>query len=249
MLSHKTKGQKKLTKTLSTMSTLMQPASKAHRRAVRVRRARPHRTPRTPLERNATLALEQRPQMSQAQRIRVHTQAVAKLSVKPNMGLETQWGDLPIELVEMTALHLHPTDLARLRRVSSGWRAALWQERVVRASLRGIGTRISEMLLRRMLRASDHATDAILDLTDNPWAKDRSSLMIAWEPILDRMIKRHGSWDEFIKDNTRNAVVEMWLGTMPPLSPHLHVEERARKRGAEWKALLKLARKGFVALC
>ena len=187
--------------------------------------------------------------MSKAQRIRVHTQAVAKLSVKPNMGLETQWGDLPIELVEMTALHLHPTDLARLRSVSSVWRAALWQERVVRASLRGIGTRISEMLLRRMLLASGHATDAILDLTDNPWAKDRSSLMIAWAPILDRMIKRHGSWDEFINDNTRNAVVEMWLGTMAPLSPHLHVEERARKRGDECDALLKLARKGFVALC
>ena len=93
--------------------------------------------------------------MSQAQRIRSYNQAVAKLNVKPDIGLDTPYGHLPIELMELIAVHLHPEDVARLRSVSSGWRAALWQERVVRASLRGIGPRVNELLLFKIVCASD----------------------------------------------------------------------------------------------
>ena len=202
--------------------------------------------PRTPFERGAMVPAR----MSQAQRIHIYNQAVAKLNIKPDMGLDTPWGTLPIELMELIAVHLHPEDVARLRSVSSGWRAALWQERVVRASLRGIGPRVNELLLWKVVSASGHATDAICELTDNIWTQNRSKLTIAWEPILDRMNERHGSWAQFLKNNVVNsATFRVWLATMPPLNPHMHVEERAKKRMAEGKTLMELQRKGRVALC
>jgi len=233
------------------MSTLVHcsPTHKVRRRAVRVRRARLHRPLRSALDRDApSVLMPQRP-FSQAQRISIYNQAVGKLDVKPNASLETQWGDLPSELVEMVASHLHPEDVARLRSVSSGWRAALWQERVVRASLRGLGPRVNELLLFKIVSASGHGRKAVINLCDNFWAKDRSTLTIAWEPVLDRMNERHGSWDAYIKFNTGNTAMGVWLSTMPPLSSHLHVEERARKRAVEMHTLTELERKGRVALC
>ena len=229
------------------MSTLLQhrPARKAHRRAVRVQRPRPHRMPRTPFERGAMVPAR----MSQAQRIHVYNQAVAKLNVKPDVGLDTPYGHLPIELMELIAVHLHPEDVARLRSVSSGWRAALWQERVVRASLRGMGPRVNEVLLFKIVSASGHGMNALCDLCDNFWAKDRSSLTIAWKPVLDRMNELLGAWDAYIKMNTDNTVVRVWLSTMPPLSPLLHAEERAKKRAVEMHTLTELEREGRVALC
>ena len=218
-------------------------ARKAHRRAVRVQRPRPLRTPRAPLECSVTGPTG----MSQAQRIRVYNQAVAKLNVKPDIGLDTPYGHLPIELMELIAVHLHPEDVARLRSVSSGWRAALWQERVVRASLRGIAPRVNYMLLFKMVCASRHGMNAMHDLCDNFWAKDRQSSTIVWEPVLDRMNELHGSWDAYIKVNTGNTVVRVWLSTMPPLSPLLHAEERHRMRAVELHALAELERKGRVA--
>ena len=187
--------------------------------------------------------------MSQARRIRVYNQAVTKLKAKPDVGLDTPWGHLPIELMELIAVHLHPEDVARLRSVSSGWRAALWQERVVRASLRGIGPRVNELLLFKIVCASGYGMKAVIDLCDNFWAKDRSSLTIAWEPVLDRMNERLGSWDAYVKLNTGNTVVRVWLSTMPSLSPLLHAEERHRMRAVELHALAELERKGRVALC
>jgi hypothetical protein len=144
---------------------------------------------------------------------------------------------------------LHPEDVARLRSVSSGWRAALWQERVVRASLRGLGPRVNELLLFKIVSASGHGRKAVINLCDNFWAKDRSSLTIAWEPVLDRMNERLGAWDAYIKMNTGSTVVRVWLSTMPPLSPLLHAEERAKKRAVEMHTLTELERKGRVALC
>ena len=105
------------------------------------------------------------------------------------------------------------------------------------------------MLLFRIVCASGHGRKAAHDLCDNPWAKDRQSSTIAWEPVLDRMNERHGSWDAYIKFNTGNTAVGVWLSTMPPLSSHLHVEERARKRAVEMHTLTELERKGRVALC
>ena len=238
---------KLLTVTNPKMSTLVHcsPTHKVRRRAIRVQRARPLRTPRAPLERSAMVPTG----MSQAQRIRIYNQAVAKLNVRPDVGLDTPYGHLPIELMELIAAHLHPEDVARLRSVSSGWRAALWQERVVRASLRGLGPRVNELLLFKIVCASGHGMNAVCDLCDNFWAKDRSSLTIAWEPVLDRMNERHGSWDAYIKMNTGNTVVGVWLSTMPPLSPLLHAEERAKKRAVEMHTLTELERKGHVALC
>jgi hypothetical protein len=233
------------------MSALVHYSSthKVRRRAVRVRRARLHRPLRSALDRDApSVLMPQRP-FSQAQRISIYNQAVAKLNVKPNASLETQWGDLPPELVEMVAAHLHPEDVARLRSVSSGWRAALWQERVVRASLRGLGPRVNELLLFKIVSASGHGRKAVINLCDNFWAKDRSSLTIAWEPVLDRMNERLGAWDAYIKMNTGSTVVRVWLSTMPPLSPLLHAEERAKKRAVEMHTLTELERKGRVALC
>ena len=185
--------------------------------------------------------------MSQAQRIRSYNQAVAKLNVKPDVGLDTPYGHLPIELMELIAVHLHPEDIARLRSVSSGWRASLWQERVVRASLRGVGPRVNYMLLFKMVCASGHGMNAVHDLCDNFWAKDRQSSTIAWEPVLDRMNELLGAWDAYIKMNTGNTVVRVWLSTMPPLSPLLHAEERHRMRAVELHALAELERKGRVA--
>ena len=190
--------------------------------------------------------------MSEAQRIRTYNQAVAKLKVNPDVGLDTPWCTLPIELVELIATHLHPEEVARWRSISSGWRVALWQERVVRASLRGIavGGRVNELLLWKVVSASGHATTAICDMTDNIWQKDSSKLTIAWEPVLDRMNERHGSWANFIKNNVvSRTAFGVWLATMPPLSPHLHVEERAKKRSAEAVVLRGLQRRGRVALC
>jgi hypothetical protein len=187
--------------------------------------------------------------MSQAQRIHIYNQAVAKLNIKPDMGLDTPWGTLPIELMKLIAVHLHPEDVARLRSVSSGWRAALWQERVVRASLRGIGPRVNELLLFKIVSASGHGMNALCDLCDNFWAKDRSSLTIAWKPVLDRMNELLGAWDAYIKLNTGNTAAGVWLSTMPPLSPHVPIEERAKKRAVEMHTLTELEREGRVALC
>ena len=89
--------------------------------------------------------------------------------------------------------------------------------------------------------------DAMHDLCDNFWAKNRQSSTIAWEPVLDRMNERLGSWDAYIKMNTGNTVVGVWLSTMPPLSPLLHAEERHRMRAVELHALAELERKGRVA--
>ena len=240
-----------LAETNPKMSTLVHcsPTHKVRRRAVRVRRARLHRPLRSALDRDApSVLMPQRP-FSQAQRISMYNQAVVKLNVKPNASLETQWGDLPPELVETVASYMHPNDVARLRSVSSGWRAALWQERVVRASLRGLGPRVNELLLFKIVSASGHGMNAVCDLCDNFWADDRSSPTIVWEPVLDRMNERHGSWEAYIKFNTGNTVVGVWLSTMTPLSPHLHAEERAKKRAVEMHTLTELERKGRVALC
>jgi hypothetical protein len=49
--------------------------------------------------------------------------------------------------------------------------------------------------------------------------------------------------------NTGNTVVGVWLSTMPPLSPLLHAEERAKKRADEMHTLTELVRKSRVALC
>ena len=77
------------------------------------------------------------------------------------VGFDTPWGTLPIELVELIATHLYPEDVARLRSVSSGWRAALWQERVIRASLHGIGPRVNYMLLFKIVLASGQLQNGI----------------------------------------------------------------------------------------
>ena len=74
-------------------------------------------------------------------RVPIYKAKTLKLAVEPDAALETPWGDMPTELMELVAAHLHPRDIGRLRGVSSGWRAAFWQERVVRASLRGCGPR------------------------------------------------------------------------------------------------------------
>lgn len=189
--------------------------------------------------------------MSKAQRIHTYNQAVAKLKVNPGVGLDTTWCTLPTEVVELVAMHLHPKDVARLRSVSSGWRAALWQERVVRASLRGIavGSRVSELLLWKVVSASRHGTDAICDMT-NLWAEDRSKLTIAWEPVLNRMNERHGSWARFINDSVvRYTTAGVWLSTMPPLSPHLNIDERVRKRMSDELVLVRLQQSRCVELC
>ena len=56
------------------------------------------------------------------QRVSIYASTYAKLEVKPGGVLETCYGDVPPELVELVASYLHPRDVARMRSVSSGWR-------------------------------------------------------------------------------------------------------------------------------
>ena len=118
------------------MSTLVQAFNvrKGHRRAVRVRRVRPNRkrdggsklpldSPDDTLELAHPRELPERFLTPKAHRAAIYSASHAKLGITPDSTLETQWGELPSELVELVASHLHPRDVVRLRCVSSGWRA------------------------------------------------------------------------------------------------------------------------------
>ena len=128
-------------------------------------------------------------------RIPIYAAETAKLTVHPGAVLETQWGDMPIELVEMIASHLHPCDVGRLRSISSGWRAVFWQERVVRASLRGCGPLVDRVLMLAMFMHSGEARRAIFDQMDVSGPVSARLVRRAkgvrdtalWEPVLDSM--------------------------------------------------------------
>ena len=151
-------------------------------------------------------------------RIPIYAAETAKLTVQPGAVLETQWGDMPIELVEMIASHLHPCDVGRLRSVSSGWRAVFWQERVVRASLRGCGPCVDQVLMLAMFMHSGEARRAIFDQMD---VSGSMSAMLArnakgvkdttlWEPVLDSM-----QWWEYVGAYTHSTVCNICVVMVP----------------------------------
>jgi hypothetical protein len=112
-------------------------------------------------------------------RIPIYTAEIAKLTVQSGAALETQWGDMPTELMEIIASHLHPCDIGRLRGVSSGWRAAFWQEHVVRASLRGCGPQVDQVLMIAMFKNSGSAWKQICDQMD-VWRPSRQLRAVAF---------------------------------------------------------------------
>lgn len=151
-------------------------------------------------------------------RIPIYTTETAKLAVHRVAVLETQWVDMPIELVEMIASHLHPCDVGRLRSVSSGWRAVFWQERVVRASLRGCGPLVDEVLMTAMFMHSGAAMRVIRDQMD---VSGSVSAMLArrakgvkdttlWEPVLDSM-----QWGEYVGAYTHSTVCNICVAMVP----------------------------------
>ena len=214
------------------MSTLVQAFNvrKGHRRAVRVRRVRPHRkrdggsklpldSPDDTLELAHPRELPERFLTPKAHRAAIYSASHAKLGITPDSTLETQWGELPSELVELVASHLHPRDVVRLRCVSSGWRAALWQERVIRASLRSCGPRIDELQMFILVKRSARGLDALDKFTDNPWARGRPCT-IRWEPVLNSM----EPWEEFAHRQTHCTLIRICTA-MVPLTPNPTVEK------------------------
>jgi hypothetical protein len=137
-------------------------------------------------------------------RVPIYDAARAKLAVKPNAGLETPCGDLPAELFELIAAHLHPRDVARMRIVSSGWRQAFWSEKVVRASLRGCGQLVNRALLFEMLRDFDAVLDACYDETGV------CGKMCRWECVLGKT-----SWPDHVQQETHETITRLCLAAVP----------------------------------
>ena len=101
-----------------------------NRRRVRVRGARVARVTRSDYTRDSRNVAHQVKVLEAAaarhqHRAAIYASSYDKLNIKPNAPLETQWGNLPSELVEVVAGYMEPRDVIRLRNVSSGWRAAL----------------------------------------------------------------------------------------------------------------------------
>ena len=150
-------------------------------------------------------------------RVPIYKAKTLKLAVEPDAALETPWGDMPTELMELVAAHLHPRDIGRLRGVSSGWRAAFWQERVVRASLRGCGPRVDETLMTGMFMHSRAAWKAIGDQVDvSTKAKWKARCATEyhetlWKPVLDSM----EPWGEFLHARTHDTVSRICIALVP----------------------------------
>lgn len=150
-------------------------------------------------------------------RVPIYKAKTLKLAVEPDAALETPWGDMPTELMELVAAHLHPRDVGRLRGVSSGWRAVFWQERVVLASLRACGPRVDEALMVRMFCHSPAAWRAINDQVDvSTKAKWKARCATEyhetlWKPVLDRM----EPWGEFVRARTHDTVSRICIALVP----------------------------------
>lgn len=205
------------------MSTLVQASNdKSHRRAARVRRVHPNRK-RLEVNKSthARVHPHEEPLLSpKAHRAAIYRASHAKLNIKPCATMETQWREVPSELVELIASYLHPRDVVRLRCVSYGWRAALWQERVIRASLCGCGPRIDELHMFILVKCSARGLDALDKFTDDPWARGRPCT-IRWEPVLDSM----EPWDEFVHRQTHNTLIRI-CRTLVPFMLNPTIEER-----------------------
>jgi len=160
-------------------------------------------------------------------RIPIYNAEIAKLTVQPGAALETQWGDMPTELMEIIASHLHPCDIGRLRGVSSGWRAAFWQERVVRASLRGCGPRVDEVLMVAMFKHSGSAWKQIrdqMDVSRPSWELRAAGIQSTtlWEPVLNSI----EPWTEYVRMCTNDTVANICFA-MVPFVEHFTLEQRA----------------------
>ena len=157
-------------------------------------------------------------------RIPIYNAEIAKLTVQPGAALETQWGDVPTELMEIIASHLHPCDIGRLRGVSSGWRAAFWQERVVRASLRGCGPRVDRVLILGMFIHSGSARRAIfeqIDVSRPSWAMGDKNKTRLWEPVLNSI----EPWTKYVRMCTNDTVANICFA-MVPFVEHFTLEQR-----------------------
>jgi hypothetical protein len=194
------------------MPTRIQHSQTAHRRRMRIRRTRVvrfrHASDSPKIDRPVKV-----PDSAAARhqyRATIYDRSYAKLNVKPDTPLETKWGDFPTELVEVIAGHMDPRDVARLRGVSSGWRAALWQERVVRASLSGCGPRVDDVVLYSMImnsRLGIKSFKAHLELPlRGPWPST-----MKWEPVLDEM----GPWDDYIRLETHDTLTRICCAVVP----------------------------------
>ncbi len=133
-----------------------------------------------------------------------------KLNIKPNAPLETQWGELSSELVEIVAGHMEPREVVRLRNVSSGWRAALWQEGVVRASLHGIGPRVDKVTMYGLVMSSRLGVRAFKRHLEFA-AGGADPPTIRWKPILDEMEQ----WNEYARLETHNALMRICCAVVP----------------------------------
>ena len=195
------------------MPTCIQHSQTAHRRRLRIRRTRVvrfrHASDSPKIDRPVKVPDSEAARHQH--RATIYDRSYAKLNVKPDTPLETKWGDLPTELVEVVAGNMDPRDVARLRGVSSGWRAALWQERVVRASLGGCGTRVDDVMLYSMVmnsRFGPRSFKAHLEI--GPLHRPDPST-IKWKPVLDEM----EPWDDYIRLVTRNALARICCAVVP----------------------------------
>jgi hypothetical protein len=156
------------------------------------------------------------------QRVSIYASTYAKLEVKPGGVLETCYGDVPPELVELIASYLHPRDVARMRSVSSGWRAALWQERVVRASLHGCGRFVHACFMMGMLRGGGGGVGTAI--FDKLYTGD----MVCWQYVLSKM-----RWSEHVRQKTEGTTTDICLAVVPLGTSNTH---------AQWLALDRLPR-------
>ena len=160
------------------------------------------------------------------QRAKCYAATSDKLRVEHGSALETQWGDLPTELLELISFHLPLRDIGRLRNVSSGWRAAFWQENVVRASLYGNGPRVDYGFLYAICSMSKPGRRAIFQQTELLCNDEVDIIGVLWEPVIDRM----EPWIECVGEQTHSTVVNVCVTMLP-------FPDGSKQHAAELRAL------------
>ena len=179
------------------------------RRAARSRRPRSHPRPRVdkfifPSECDEQFKLDAYGLKRHKKRLSIYAATCAKLDVKPGGVLETCWCDVPSELAEIVASHLHPRDVARMRSVSTGWRATLWQECVMRASLRGCGRLVHIYLMIGMF--SHGGGGGLKACFDQIYVGDR----VCWRYVLDKT-----DWSEHVRATTQSTTTYICVAAVP----------------------------------
>ena len=127
----------------------------------------------------------------------------AKLEVRhtDTYTLDTCHATLPAEIVDLIAAYMHPRDVARLRPVSTGWRSTLWQEKVVRSSLRGLGDVVDFSMMFKIISSLGCSLKPLFE-----YSGDR----VCWRHLLDQF-----DWAASVKTTTENTVVGICVAMVP----------------------------------